>query len=307
MNRFPDGARVCFVGDSLTAANLTLPRIIDYYNKHFPNHSIRFFNCGVSGGTYTTAITIFEDDVLPHNPTHIVVACGINDSSRGLLSSERSAQRLETLHQRFETYQKQVDTYCSLAASHGIQLILCTPAPYDEYSGQSSPALRGGYALMLGYADFIRNYAKEKNIELCDYHDYISQQLETDTAPIYSPDRIHPTEHGYYLIACAFLSHQGLTPDAEAPIPEHFSEWSATVKKLRTIFGAEQMIIHGYHKPLEEKLEIARERLRLGNFNPPILEDITRGFLEEKCNQDALYEKIDRLYEQDILHNRGAL
>ena len=64
MERFPDGARVCFIGDSLVARNQAMPVVIETYKEKFPNAKIRFFNCGVSGGTAKYAHDSFEDDVL---------------------------------------------------------------------------------------------------------------------------------------------------------------------------------------------------------------------------------------------------
>lgn len=301
MNRFPDGSRVCFVGDSLVASNLPLPRIIDHYNRYFPESGVRFYNCGTSGGTYGGCIDFFEDDVLSHNPTHVVVAFGINDSERDRLGEPRSEDRLERLKAAFERYKQNVRAYCERVLSHGIKLILCTPAPYDEYTEGPNVAYKGGFALMLGYADFIRAYAIENGIELCDYHAFMSRMIECDTEPVISPDRVHPNEHGYYLLAKAFLAHQGLEIDPEAPIPENFSEWRDAVRKLRLIFGAEHMIVHGYNKPLEKKMEMMEKRVREENWGRPVFESFIRGFVAEKRNQSELYKEIDALYERDIM------
>ncbi len=300
MNRFPNRARVCFVGDSLVASNLPLPRIIDHYNKYFPESEVRFFNCGTSGGTYKSAIEFFHDDVLSHNPTHVVVAFGINDSDRWRLTHPRSDTRLSSMKRTFEKYKENVRAYCDLVLSHGIKLIICTPSPYDEYSPSETSAFQGGYALLLGYADFIRTFAKERGIELCDYHDYMSRMIETDLCPVISPDRVHPTSHGYYLLAKCFLLHQGLEIDKEAPISEYFSDWSAHVDKLRLIFGAEHMIVHDYSMPLEEKMTMMEKKVRDEDWGQPVFERFIRGFVAEKRNQKILYEKIDELYERDI-------
>ena len=64
MKRFENGSRVCFIGDSLVSMNHALPWVIDCYRNNFPNEDIRFFNCGVAGGTAEFALKIFEEDVL---------------------------------------------------------------------------------------------------------------------------------------------------------------------------------------------------------------------------------------------------
>ena len=50
MNRFPNGARVCFIGDSITHNNLFLAHIVAYYREHFKDSKVKFYNCGVSCG-----------------------------------------------------------------------------------------------------------------------------------------------------------------------------------------------------------------------------------------------------------------
>ena len=300
MERFGDGARVCFVGDSLVAANQTLPRIIDYYSKHFPNENIRFFNCGVSGGAYKGAIEYFYDDILSHDPTHVVVAFGINDSGRDVLATPRRKERLDTLISRYEIFKANARTFSELVLSHGIKLILCTPAPYDEYTDGPNAPLRGACALMVGYAAYIRTLAKELGAELLDYNAYLTRAIETDTEPVFSPDRVHPLPHGYYLIAKCVLENQGLVADEEAPIPEYFGAWRDTVQKLRVVFGAEHMLVCNYSMPLQEKMAKIEKKIEEKSWSIPVLENFARGFIAQKLNQDALYKQIDEIYERDI-------
>ncbi len=301
MKRFSKGARVCFVGDSLVASNEPLSRIIEHYNKYFKDSGVRFFNCGVPGGTYLGAIDFFKDDVLSHDPTHIVVAFGVNDSERWHLENKRGSERLSALKSAYEIYKKSTVDFCELMLSHGIELTICTPAPYDEYSPYDSEPLRGGYSLILGYADFIRSYASERRIPLCDYHAYMSDEIETNELPLYSPDRIHPNSHGYYLMAKCFLAYQGLTIDNEAPISEYFFEWNQAVQRLRSVFAAEQMVVHCYNMPLEEKMAMMEERVRNEDWGQAVMEKYIRDFVKEKRNQPLLYKLIDELYERDIL------
>ena len=48
---FPNNSRVVFIGDSITAENLSLQWIIKTYKSLEGHSSVRFFNCGVAGGT----------------------------------------------------------------------------------------------------------------------------------------------------------------------------------------------------------------------------------------------------------------
>ena len=252
MNRFYDGARVCFIGDSLTAQNQFLPLIINHYKNNFPDSGIRFFNCGVAGGTAKRAIDFFEDDVAIYNPTHAVVEFGVNDSNRLLLEHPKSIQRYDKLNEAFEQYKKNLTALCDMIKERGIELILCTPAPYDEYTETEITAYKGGYALIAAYADYARTLAREKSIPLCDYHQYLSRILQNDN--LYTPDHVHPDQHGYYHMAKYFLSLQGLDLGQETPVPEYFNNWHEKVTFLRNIYATEGMLIPDYGIPLKEKL-----------------------------------------------------
>ena len=302
MERFPDGARVCFVGDSMTAANQVLSRVIDHYNRHFPGHGITFWNCGASGSTCGSAITFFEDDVLPHKPTHAVVAFGINDCQTWHFSKPRGEEKYRAIAMAFAQYQKNIHDYAKLLVSHGVQVILCTPPVYDEYGDSETPAMKGGYAAMVAYADFIRQFAAKHGFELCDYNSFTARQVCVDPQPVFTADRVHPTEHGYYLMAKCFLAAQGLQIDEEAPIPVYMDSWRESVRQLRIIYGAEHMVvrIENYRLSAEEKLALVQKKLdENAILNPAVLEHAQR-YLECKPKQAELYPLIDRLYETCI-------
>ena len=63
MNRFPDGARVCFVGDSITHAGRFQKYIVAYYRKKFPDAKVEFYNCGIAGGNLRNTISIYNEDI----------------------------------------------------------------------------------------------------------------------------------------------------------------------------------------------------------------------------------------------------
>lgn len=296
MNRFPEDARVVFIGDSMTAANQILPRVIDHYEKYFPG--ARFFNCGISGGTAATALRFFDQDILPHRPTHAVVSFGINDSGCALLAQPRTAERLEKLKAAFEKYKKNMAALVDRLQEAGAAVILCTPAPYDEYSLHESEALPGGYALMLGYAEFIRSFARERQLPVCDHHRFLSDALQTDA--FFKEDRIHPNEHGYYRMAESFLTFQGLQIDAEAPIPAYLDGWRDRVIRQRRLYGAEYMLLKDPTMTEAEKLAYIRRRVAQSDFGRPALEPFFRAYAVDKPNEETICREIHTIYEAEI-------
>ena len=105
MKRFPDKARVCFVGDSITHNGCYLKHIFYNYRKQFPKSGIEFYNCGISGGNLGNTIAVYERDVAIYDPTHIVLMIGVNDSRRNLLGEqERSPERYALLVEAYRQY-----------------------------------------------------------------------------------------------------------------------------------------------------------------------------------------------------------
>lgn len=296
---FPDNSRVAFIGDSITAANITQRYIIHAYKTQKLAENIRFFNCGVAGGTADFAVLSYDRDIKYYNPTHAVVCFAINDSQRELLATERSAERLEALVSAYNVYKARITELIDRLLTDGIEIILCTPVPYDEYSDFDTVPLRGGYALMLGYAEFLRNLAEEKGIALYDQHRIVSALLAEDT--VISSDRIHPTDHGYFVLAREFLMAQGIEIGKEAPVPEYLSEWHSYVARLRKILAAECMIVNDFYAPTEEKMRKMTLKVETEDWGQPVFESFIRDYVKDKPYEAELYSKIDELYEIQIV------
>ena len=121
MNRFPNGARVCFIGDSITHNNLFLAHIVAFYREHFADAKVEFYNCGISGGTLTTTLNCFDEDILPYNPTHAVIMIGINDSDRNALigAKEYKYYSLELAYNNYKpNHEYQVHIYQQRTHDH---------------------------------------------------------------------------------------------------------------------------------------------------------------------------------------------
>ena len=295
MPRFPDGARVVFLGDSLVASNLPLRHIVHHYATHSPDAGVKFYNCGVSGGTAGTMLAYRDADIYIHRPTHAVIAVGVNDSGRDMLSQPATPARYASLAARFEKYKADLRALCEDLLSRGVEVILCTPAPYAEYQPEGGEPLRGGYALMLGYADYCRALAAELRLAQCDYHAEMTKLLQTE--PLYGPDRIHPTEHGYYKLAGIFLAWQGETIGEEAPCPAYLEEWHDLTRRRRTMYGAEWMIVKKFDQPDEEKLRFIREYLDKQLYPREVFRNFAQSYWENKPREAEILARIVELTE----------
>lgn len=295
---FPHGSRVVFIGDSITAANITLQHVINAYKVTYPDTDIRFFNCGVAGGTAEFAVTSFKDDIMRYRPTHAVVAFGINDSRRDLLYESRSEKRLSGLISAFNTYKAKLSELVDKLLAENVKVTLCTPLPYDEYSPGIENPIHGGYALMLGYAEFVRNLAKEKQVCLYDQHNIISRVMASEQ--VHSNDGIHPTVHGYFILAREFLCAQGIIVGEEPDLPPEFAAWHSYVSRVRKVLAAECMIVNDYDAPTEQKMAMMEKKLELENWGQPVFESFIRDYVKDKPVLEELYRLVDECYERDI-------
>ena len=292
---FPDNSRIVFIGDSITAANLVLPRVIDAYR----GHGIRFYNCGVAGGTAEFAVQIFDTDVKRFMPTHAVISFGINDSRRDLLAEERTPERMDKLVFYYENYKKTMRELVDKLLEIGTEVTLCTPVPYDEYSDSPEAPLRGGYSLMLGYAEFVRELACEKGVRLYDQHTVLSRVMAEDR--IISDDRIHPSDHGYFVLARELLREQGIEID-EAPITERFAEWHSYIARLRQQLAAQCMIVDHIPGTPEEKMAAMVRKIENADWGKPVFERFIRGYVNDKPLEEEMYARIDELYTEHLMN-----
>ncbi len=241
MNKFPNGSRVCFIGDSITHNNLFLAHIVAYYREHFSDSKVEFYNCGISGGTLKTTLSCFDEDILPYDPTHAVIMIGINDSARWALPFV-GIEKYTEIKNAFDNYKSNLSNLCDKLENMGVKIILCTQTPYAEYIESDEKVLRGGFALMQAYADYIREFAKEKGYSVCDYHDYFVRVMQSEN--IINPDYVHPNNRGQYHMAKCFLGHQGLDLGEEKPLPHDVQNWHNVVGKIRHVFATEHNILN---------------------------------------------------------------
>ncbi len=299
MNLFPNNARVCFLGDSITHNNEYVSRICAYYHDNFYERKVKFFNGGTSGGSINTIFANFDTDVIAHKPTHAVIMIGINDSWRTALSDiPRGIERYERLKTAYENYKRNVHKLCTMLKENEIEIILCTPTPYDEYQQFETPALKGGFALLEEYACFIRKYASENGIALCDYHEYISKISQIES--VINADRVHPNSMGHYHMAKCFLAFQGVEIGEYAPVPSYLDGWKEVVLKLRNIRAAEHMVISDYSLSTNERIEKAKAYLESGGSGAhrDYFLLLAKQYLENKPVQDELEAKANALMDE---------
>lgn len=294
MNRFPDGARVCFVGDSITHNNLHVAHIAAYYREHFPEAKVEFYNCGISGASLRCTLNAFDEDIRPYNPTHVVLMIGVNDSGRLALSDKKPEEKYDALEASFALYKERLNTFCARLKEMGAQLTLCTPMPYAEYMESEVTPLQGGYALILAYADYLRGFARENGYPLCDYHAYATKVMMTET--IVRPDRVHPTDYGQYHMAKCFLAFQGYELGEEKALPADIEAWHQVVKKVRNTIATEFFILKADFTTTDEQRMAAIQEWLTTEYNGR-----NAGYFRELCEEYVVIKKDQKQNIQYVI------
>ncbi len=291
MKAFEKGARVCFVGDSITHNGLYIAYVLDYYRRHFPDVGVEIYNCGISGGTLKNAMAIYGEDTAVYEPTHIVLTFGVNDSCRDLLCQPRTKERYERLRNAYGDFGERLDRFLDDAAERGISVTLCTPPPYAEYIPSETAPLPGGCALIEGYAELVRRTARERGLPLCDYNAALTAAIQSED--IISPDRVHPLEAGHRIMAETFLRSQGLEPDG-VPLTEEALQWRSRAGLLRNLIATEYFIVPDYiNVPRCERAKIIANRLAAVDRGEEIFlffEKLMREYVVKHGERDSLVE-----------------
>ena len=300
MNTFPKDARVCFIGDSITHNNGFVSRVYDYYHQNLKDRNINVYNCGVGGGRVATALPILEEDVLSHNPTHAVIMFGVNDSDNKFFAEERSSERYDNLVKAYEVFQANLREMCRILREKNVEITLCTQAPYDEYQECDTEPWQGGFALMAGYANAVRNIAKELNLPLCDYHKHMSRAMQDEV--LYDTDRVHPNDKGQFQMAKCFLAFQGYEIGEYKPFPEYLAKWREKVAIQRNIWMAEKNIIGRFDLSDEEQIAEIKAYVEEfgGDEERANFVKLGKEYLETKHMQKELYDEINYIMEVEL-------
>ena len=303
MKQFPNHARVCFVGDSITHRGLFMKHVLAYYREQFPELKVEFYNCGIAGGNLGNTIGVFEEDISIYDPTHIVLMIGVNDSRRTRLEDPKGEERYGKLLTAYENYKKNMESFYQLTQERGIELILCTPMPYaEDQDTDEFPPLPGGYALMQGYAEFVRNFAREKGLTLCDYHAEVSTYMQTET--LYAPDRVHPTSRGQALMAKVFLKTLGMDYDeTNETFSKEIEEWYNATQTLRNIITTEFLLVPNYLDLKDDermkKVGELHENIKNGTYDPgQFFANLIEAYVVEKPRQAEHIDFVKNFMKQ---------
>ncbi len=252
MYKFKKDAVVGFLGDSITARAKWVCRILDYYRENNPDCTMKTFNAGRSGGNATIAVSRMVTDLLPYNPTDVVIMFGMNDILHELYVCENVTE--EILKERARVladYENSLRTIADTLSEKGVNLIFCTPTPTNVNMITENPYCPGVIIGLQKASKIVKKLATEYGGHVVDFQTEFFEVIETLMEEnlyntIIDSDRVHPSMEGQEVMAKLFLRAQGFdvpvystmaewVKEAEKPLSEHTQPIYDITMKLRAL------------------------------------------------------------------------
>lgn len=249
---FPQDARVCFVGDSLTACAFWVDYIFEYYLEKFPGAKLRVYNAGIGCGTIDFSMSYFEENIMLWDPTHVVIMFGAND----MLHIHGSYE------ERAAIYEKKLRWMTDEFIKRGITVYYSTEPSYKEPVRNSED--------MKIVSEVTYKLAKEYDTGVCDFFTTFTPFMENYRSEVMDPDNLHFSMVGQAVIAKLFLASQGFDIDV-GNTQEMLKRIELTYfgdrknifdRKLRNIWFSEALILVAVvGQPVEKKMERLYNRI----------------------------------------------
>lgn len=319
--RFPRGARVLFIGDSITYNGTFIAHVQEYYRNRFPEDKIKCYNAGVAGGNvHESALRYLEKDLELFSPTHVVLMIGMNDVWRHLyMNPAEHCTAAKT--QRNDRYFEGVSLLAEKLYARGISMTFCTPTPFDDEMACETPAGKNLAMALTGYGHFCIGLAEKYGAGVVDFNSEMTHfnremQKKDPAFSLCNADRVHPSDGlGHTFMALVFLRAQGFT-DLPAPTVENYEkgllelslsednkkrhETEHFVRVVRT--AAFFALGEDWQKPLAERLAIMERYVAEGKKNEasrPIacfVEDHLKDMDKEEEKTAEMLALTDALY-----------
>jgi endoglucanase len=216
--RYKDGDRVSFIGDSITQNGHYQKYINAYYITRFPKEKITFINSGIAGNNSGDVLERMEYDVFAENFSHAIVMLGMNDIGRENYGMTNPNERiLEERHKLLEMYSCNVEKILKMLLKRNCKVDLLTPSPYDQTAElHTSENFKGVNDALDICAKTARKLSGKYKCGLIELHAAMTElnkkvQEENPSATIISEDRVHPGELGSIMMAYLFLKSQDVS------------------------------------------------------------------------------------------------
>ncbi len=144
------------IGDSTTYGYMTARNKVwtEILNYKFSKDNIKFINKGINGDMISGMLVRFDTDCISNNPDKVILMGGVNDIF--------TCKPLEKI-------KNNMISIINKSAENNIDIIVFTPIPFIKNAFtffEASNMINEFEINLIEYADFIKNYTKENNINI---------------------------------------------------------------------------------------------------------------------------------------------
>ncbi|MBL8995541.1 MAG: SGNH/GDSL hydrolase family protein, partial [Spirochaetia bacterium] len=215
--RFREGDRVAFIGDSITHGGIYFAWVNEFYLTRFPSEKIIFINNGISGDTASGANSRFDWDIMTGKPNAAAIMLGMNDVNRpsyGVESPNEEILKRQT--DALNSYKTNTVTLAARLQTNKVRLTFITPSPYDQTASLKEKNLFGVNGALSNCGEFLKARALDLKAGLVDFNGPMTSlnaqiQATNVEATLVGRDRVHPGGLGHLVMAWLFLKAQGMT------------------------------------------------------------------------------------------------
>ncbi len=204
------GKTVCFFGDSITHDGTFIKELAQTYldtDKDTPRYE--FYNCGIGGDTATAALKRLDSDLLYYDPDIVIMMFGMNDIGRNYYIKSQYNEEMEVKRQgNLRNYKTSMEAIIDRLLDEGIEVILCTPTPFDDTTTTTNESNVGLEAC----AEFVREIAKANNLQVIDHY---ANMYPLRSLTYWGGDSVHPNTLGQHVMAQSVMYSLGYIDEME--------------------------------------------------------------------------------------------
>jgi lysophospholipase L1-like esterase len=199
--KIQNGQKIAFMGDSITAFGWGSPGgyvklTVDALAK--AGIKVEPIPAGQGGNTSKDMLARLDTDVLSKQADWMTLSCGVNDVWHGANGVALDAYKLN------------ITAIVDKATAKGVKVVILTATPIGESNNLNNQKA-------VGYNDFLREFAKERNLPLvdlsADFHEVL-KNLPTDAnSRFLTADGVHMNAEGNVLMAKGCLRALGLSKE----------------------------------------------------------------------------------------------
>ena len=252
MPLFKPNARVCFLGDSITAHAHFADDILSYYRTHFPERRVKMYSVGVPGDTAMGCYRRRRHIIMmrEYAPTDVVLMFGINDVAwyrYAAYEQDKAAFAAD----RAVSHTVAMERIVSELRAMGVRIWLCSSPPYDDVYAARDTQCAAALAAM--HRADLAALSRFSIVGTVDFGTEMLALLRALKArggeSIIGDDHVHPKEMGHHVMARLFLRMQGETEAVAAPTAESVLDGSCAMPPLTPI-EHERRAVQGFLRNL---------------------------------------------------------